>query len=153
MSMRWMLAAVHLLALGIGLGSVWARARAFRGPFDTPGFKRLFEADAWWGIAALFWIATGLARLFGGFEKGTNYYLSNHLFMAKMGLLVLILLLELSPMITLIRWRGQVKKGLTPDTSAAARLATISVIQALLVIAMVIAATGMARGYGAPHLD
>jgi putative membrane protein len=150
---RWLLAALHLLALGIGLGSVWARSRAFRGPFDAAGFKRLFAADSWWGLAALLWISTGLTRLLGGFEKGTSYYLTNHLFMAKMGLLVLIILLELAPMISLIKWRILVKKGQQPDTTAAARFATISLVQALLVIAMVIAATGMARGYGAPHLE
>ena len=30
MTIRWLLAAFHLLALGIGLESVWARGRALR---------------------------------------------------------------------------------------------------------------------------
>ena len=95
MTIRWLLAALHLLALGIGLGSVWARARAFRGPLDTVGLRRAFYADAWWGIAAVVWIATGLARAFGGMEKGAAYYLHNHIFWAKMALLILILVLWL----------------------------------------------------------
>ena len=54
MTLRWLLAAAHLLALGIGLGAVWARARAVgsRG-LDLGGIKRALIADAWWGVAAL----------------------------------------------------------------------------------------------------
>jgi putative membrane protein len=36
------------------------------------------------------WIGTGLVRAFGGYEKGAFYYLHNHLFWAKMGLLAAI---------------------------------------------------------------
>ena len=35
MTVRWLLAAVHLLALGVGLGAVWARGRALAGELDT----------------------------------------------------------------------------------------------------------------------
>jgi len=151
MLIRWVLAAIHLLALGVGLGAVWARGRALRNPLDAPGLRRVFYADTWWGIAAMLWIGTGLARAFGGFEKGSAYYLHNHLFWAKMGLLALILVLELSPMVTLIRWRVQLGRGQQPDTHAAARIASISFVQAVLVVLMTLAATAMARGYGVPR--
>jgi putative membrane protein len=65
-----------------------------------------------------------------------------------MGLLVLVLLLEVWPAVTLVRWRIARKKGAEIDTGAAARLATISYVQAALVVAMVFAATAMARGIG-----
>lgn len=149
MTIRWLFAALHLLALGIGLGSVWARARAFRGPLDSTALRRVFYADTWWGIAAAVWIATGLARAFGGMEKGAAYYLHNHIFWTKMALLGVILVLELVPMVTLIRWRGMVARGQQPDTSVAPRLATISYVEAVLVVLMVLAATAMARGMGA----
>jgi len=87
MTIRWLLAAVHLLALGVGLGGVWARGRALQAPLDVPALRRVFSADTWWGIAAVLWIGTGLVRAFGGYEKGAFYYLHNHLFWAKMGLL------------------------------------------------------------------
>ncbi len=149
MIIRWLFAAVHLLALGIGLGAIWARARALRSPLDVGGLRRAFYADAWWGIAAVLWIATGLMRAFGGLEKGSAYYLHNHVFWTKMVLLGLILVLELRPMLTLIRWRVEVGGGGHPDTSSAPRLATISSVQAVLVVLMILAATAMARGYGA----
>ena len=150
MSIRWLFAALHLLGLGLGLGAVWARGRALRGELDVTGLRRVFYADTWWGIAALVWIGTGLVRAFGGLEKGSAYYLHNHLFWGKMTLLLMILILELSPMVTLIRWRTQVARGELPDIRAAPRFARISFLQAALVVLMVLAATGMARGYGSP---
>lgn len=148
MILRWIFAAVHLLALGIGLGAVWTRARALKALPEPSAFNRAFAADGLWGLAAFLWIGTGLVRAFGGLEKGTDYYLQNSAFHTKMGLLVLILVLEIWPMVTLIRWRGARRKGQEVDTRPAARLATISYVQAALVVAMVFAATAMARGIG-----
>jgi putative membrane protein len=145
---RSILAALHLLALGIGLGAVWARGRALRSTLDADGLRRVFYADAAWGIAALVWISTGLIRLFGGFEKGVGYYMSNHAFLTKMVLLVLVLGLEIWPMTTLIRWRGALRKGQPVDTSRAGAFARVSTVQAVLIVAMVFAATAMARGLG-----
>jgi putative membrane protein len=112
--------------------------------------RRAFRADAWWGVAAVLWIGTGLARAFGGFEKGSFYYLHNHVFWAKMAVLAAILILELRPMMGLIRWRRLVARGEVPDTRAASAFARISFIQTALVVLMVLAATAMARGYGLP---
>jgi putative membrane protein len=149
MIVRWLFAAFHLLALGIGLGAVWARGRALRGPLDAAGLRRVFYADAWWGLAAVLWIGTGLVRLFGGLEKGTAYYFHNHVFWTKMALLGLILVLEVTPMLALVRWRRMGGRGEVVDTRQAARFARISYLQAGLIALMVLAATAMARGYGA----
>ena len=148
MLVRWLFASLHLLGLGIGLGAVWARARALRGSLDPAGLRRVFYADSWWGVAAAIWIGTGLVRVIGGLEKGMEYYLQNHVFWGKMTLLLLILVLELAPMVTLIRWRVLVARGETPDTRLAGRFATISYAQAALVLLMVLAATAMARAIG-----
>jgi putative membrane protein len=146
MLIRWLFAALHLLGLGVGLGAVWARARALRGPLDHAGLQRVFYADGWWGVAAAIWIGTGLVRVIGGLEKSMDYYLQNHVFWGKMTLLLAILVLEVSPMVTLVRWRVQLRRGETPDTGLAGRFASISYLQAVLVLLMVLAATAMARG-------
>lgn len=148
MTIPWLLAALHLLPLGFGLGAVWARGLALGGQLDTAGLRRVFVADAWWGLAALLWISTGLWRLLGGYEKPTTYYLQNHLFLAKMALLAMVLALESWPMMTLIGWRRRIGRGESPDTGSARLLARISFTEAVLVVLMVFAATGMARGYG-----
>jgi putative membrane protein len=93
-----------------------------------------------------------LWRLLAGTEKATGYYLANHIFIAKMGFLAAILLLELWPAITLVRWRRKAARSgasWSPDSSSAARLQAISYLEAVLVVAMVGAAVLMARGYGA----
>jgi putative membrane protein len=145
--LRWLLAAVHLLALGIGLGSVWTRARLLGAPtLDGPTLRRALAADAWWGIAALLWVASGLWRLLASTEKPTAYYLGNHAFWTKMVLFAVILVLESTPIVRLGAWRRQLGRGETPDLSAAPGLARTSYVQAVLVILMVLAATAMARG-------
>lgn len=148
MILRWLLAALHLLALGIGLGAVWIRGRALKGKLDGAGLRRVFLADTAWGVAAFLWITTGLWRLLAGLEKGTAYYLGNHVFITKMSLFVLVLGLEVWPMVTLIGWRRRVARGEPVDTGAARSLARISFLQAGLIVLMILAATAVARGYG-----
>jgi putative membrane protein len=148
MEMRWLMAALHLLALGIGLGGIWVRGRALLGDLDEATLQRILYADTFWGIAALLWIGTGLARLLGGMEKGTAYYLQNDLFLLKMGLLGLILVLEIWPMVNLIRWRVAKMRKLTPDLRGARMMGQISMVQVVVVVVMIFAATAMARGYG-----
>jgi putative membrane protein len=150
MLVRWIFAALHLLALGIGLGAIWWRARSLRGTLDRDGLRRVFHADSLWGIAALLWISTGLVRAFGGLEKGTAYYLANNAFWLKMALLGLILLLEIWPAATLVRWRIHTARGDTSgiDSRRSSLFATISTIQAALIVAMIFTATAMARGLG-----
>lgn len=139
---------LHLLALAIGLPSVFLRGRALKGSLDADGLRRLLAADNIWGVAAVLWIVTGLLRAFGGLEKGTDFYLRSPLFWAKMGLFLLILLLEILPMVTFIRWRIRLGRGLPVDTSVAPRLYALGHIQLALVVVMVFVAGMMARGVG-----
>ena len=63
---------------------------------------------------------------------------------------MLILILELGLMLAFSGWRRVLAGGGAPNVEDARRAATISLIQAALVVLMVLAATGMARGYGVP---
>lgn len=148
MALRWMFAALHLLALGIGLGAIWTRGRALRGPLDRAGLVRVFVADSWWGLAAALWLITGVTRVLSSLDKGQEYYINNRLFLLKMVLFVTVVALEIAPMRALIRWRKAVRAGELPDTAEASAFATRSTVQTVLVILMVIAAAGMARGFG-----
>jgi putative membrane protein len=142
------LSALHLLALAIGLPAVYLRGRALKGRLDADGFRRLFAADSAWGIAALLWVVTGLLRAFGGLEKGTTFYLSPRLFWVKMALFGLVVLLEIAPMLTFIRWRVQLKRGQEPDTSRVRALYLVNHVQMALVVLMVFVAAFMTRGFG-----
>ena len=149
MTLRWLFASIHLLALPLGMTAVWMRASALSMLPDDGALKRAFKADALWGVAAALWIATGLIRAFAGLEKGTGYYLTNHVFWTKMALFALVFALEIVPMTTLIRWRRRAKAGDPIDFDRAPQLARISRVQAWVLVLIVLAATAMARGIGA----
>ncbi|MFJ2467136.1 DUF2214 family protein [Pseudomonas sp. NPDC087615] len=147
MLVHWFLAAVHLLAFALGFWAVLTRGAAFSRLVAGSGdARRVLLADNLWGISALVLLVTGGMRAFGGYEKGTDYYLHQPLFHLKMTLFVLILLIELSPMITLVKWRISLVRGAALDTGRAKLYARISHVEALLLVPMVVAATGMARG-------
>jgi putative membrane protein len=146
MTLRWLIASLHLLALGIGFGAVLDRAWSLRGTLDAAGLRRVFRADNLWGLAALLWISTGLLRAFAGLEKGSAYYLGNPLFWVKMSLFLMVFLIEILPMKALITWRSQLRKGQPVDTTRAIIFSNISVFQAVVVALMVFAAAALARG-------
>ncbi|MEE9680272.1 DUF2214 family protein [Pseudomonas moraviensis] len=144
---QWILAAVHLFAFALAFWAVLTRGTAFSQlSAGTGELKRVLLADNLWGLSALTLLITGAMRAFGGYEKGSDYYLHQPLFHLKMTLLVLILLIELAPMITLIKWRIASSRGVALDSGRAKLYARISHVEALLLILMVVAATGMARG-------
>lgn len=146
--MNAFVAALHLLALGIGLGAVWARGSAlWGGAPDDAAVARALAADNWWGLAALLWLGTGVPRLLW-LEKGVPYYMHNHFFFAKMGLFAVLGCLELWPMVVLIGWRVKQARGVPVDYAAAGRIAWISRIEAVGIVAMVCCAAAMARGLG-----
>ncbi|PMZ87569.1 MULTISPECIES: DUF2214 family protein [unclassified Pseudomonas] len=144
---QWFLAAVHLLAFALGFWAVLVRGTAFRRLADgATEVRSVLMADNIWGISAVVLLISGGMRAFGGYEKGADYYLHQPLFHLKMTLFVLILLLEIAPMVTLIKWRIGLARKVAIDTGRAKLFARISHIEALLVLLMVVAAAGMARG-------
>lgn len=144
--------ALHVFGIAIGLGSIYLRAR---GLFDVAAgdraaLARVFRADNAWGIAALLLIGSGVARAFGGLEKGTYFYTHNYAFHVKLTLFAALLLLELWPMVTFVRWRVALSRGRAIDddtlTARAALFARLSVIETALVAAVIVVAPFMARG-------
>jgi putative membrane protein len=139
-------AALHYLALAIGLPAIFLRGRALKGPLDDAGLRRLFAADSAWGVAAALWVVTGLLRAFAGLEKGSSFYLQSPLFYLKMALFLAIVALEIWPMLTLIRWRQARGRGSRVDTSPAPALFKVSHAQLALTLVMVFVASALARG-------
>lgn len=134
-------AALHYVALGLGVAGLWIRGRGFRAA-DLP---TALHGDTLWGLAALLWLGTGLGRAFGGLEKGTDWYLHQPLFWVKMALFLGILLVELWPMVSLIRWRidpTRVDPALFPTFSR------LNNVEGVLLAAMPFVASAMARGIG-----
>ena len=140
-----LLSAIHVLTLGLGLGSVYMRGRALAGRLDEEGWKRLLAADAAWGAAAGLWIASGLGRVFfGGKEPG--FYWRNGFFWVKLALFGAVFVLELTPMITFIRVRTARSKGSPLPKLSVEAYRRINAVEAGLVVIIVFAAAFMARG-------
>ncbi|MCA2979132.1 MAG: DUF2214 family protein [Myxococcaceae bacterium] len=144
-----LLSTLHLLGLTTGLSSVYARGRALRALVTDPTrLAPVFFADNWWGLSAILSIGSGLARALGPFEKGQGFYLNNHAFLVKMGALGAVMLLELWPMVTLIRWRMHQARGRQVDTSPARALVRVNDAEVVLMLALPVLASLMARGIG-----
>ena len=112
MLFHWFLAAIHLLAVALGFWAVLTRGTALsRLAAGTGQVRSVLVADNVWGICAGILLITGVMRAFGGYEKGTDYYLHQPLFHLKMTLFVLILLLEVAPMITLDQVADRLGQG------------------------------------------
>ena len=147
--LRWLLAAVHLLGLGVGLGSVWARARLLGGaPLDAVTLRRALTADVWWGIAALLWIGSGLWRLFAATEEDHRVLSRQSRLLDQDGAAGGDPAARGASDRSLSAWRRRVARNETPDLRAAAGIARTSYVQVVLVILMVLTATAMARGMG-----
>ena len=140
-------AALHYLALAVGLPAVFLRGRALGGALDEAGLRRLLAADSTWGLAAVLWVATGFLRAFGGLEKGSAFYLASPLFWVKMALFAAVLALEAWPMVRFVQWRRQRRRGQRPDTSGAHGLYVVNHVEMTLVVAIVFVASFMARGF------
>jgi putative membrane protein len=145
------LSALHVLALALGLGAVFARGRRLRDlrrlPTDAGALGRLFQADGAWGAAALLWLATGLVRAFGGLEKSPDFYIHNGFFWVKMALFASVFALEMLPMTTFMRWRGARSRGSAPAVGAhLSLLITVNDVELAIVIVIPFVAALMARG-------
>ena len=99
-------------------------------------------------MAALLWIATGLLRVFGRFEKTPDFYLRNGFFWVKMALFGLVFVLEIQPMVTFLHWRRARARGNASPAAGAnlAGLIAANSAETALVAVIPFAAALMARG-------
>src|SRR5689334_9158235 len=135
----------------MGLGGLWSRARALhdslRRSSEPRALRRAYTGDAWWTAAILIWLITGIWQLRDGAEHVPSLFDAGAGFLVKMGLFAVVVALEVWPMIKLARWRFS---STAPSLRELRRVETISYVQCLLVVGIVVAAASMARGTGAP---
>jgi putative membrane protein len=139
------LSAIHVLALALGLGSVFVRGRALAGVLDETGWRRLLAADSAWGAAAGLWIVSGLGRVFFG-GRETAFYWRNGFFWVKMLLFAIVFVLELAPMMTFIRVRAARRSGQPLPRFPLEVYRRINSVEIALVVTIVFVAAFMARG-------
>jgi len=103
----------HYLGFMLAFASLTVEAFNLKKEMTLEEAKRVSFADAAYGIAAVIILVTGVLRVLY-FGKGTDYYLSNPFFYAKMGVFVIISLLSLYPTFTFISWIKDLQNDRTP---------------------------------------
>ncbi|MCS3805457.1 hypothetical protein HNO92_002548 [Chromobacterium alkanivorans] len=129
---HWLLASLHLLALGIGLAALWSRAGLLRQqqfPSQTP---QLFRCHRWWLLALALWTVSGLALL-----SLDPARLQQPLFIVKLLTLAPLLLLEVRASRGLMRWQSQLRIQRSLELRGADSLARSSHWQIWLLLAIV----------------
>ena len=145
------LAYLHYLSIFVLFALLSIEHVQFKLPLDLRRARSLMITDIAYGVSASVVLLTGTLRVFWS-GKGLDYYLSNSLFLIKVGLFLLIGLISTLPTFTFLNWRNDLLAEKIPDVSGRqARWVTLCVrIELLLLLAMPLLAVFMARGYGMP---
>lgn len=138
----------HIFAFALTAALVY-EFTAYRRGLTVAEARRIQRVDMIYGISAGLLVVVGLLRVYF-FEKGPNYYFSNHVFWTKMGLFAIIGLLSIYPTIRYIKWNPMLAENKTPEIPEV----EFKIIRRLLWLEMVgivlilFAAPLMARGVG-----
>lgn len=108
----------HYLGFMLAFASLTVEAFNLKKEMTLEEAKRVSFADAAYGIAATIILITGVLRVLY-FGKGTDYYLNNPFFLAKMGVFILVSLFSLYPTFTFISWIKDIQNGKIPDLEIA----------------------------------
>ena len=140
---------LHYIAIMALMGSLISEHLILKPGITGQQVKSLAGIDLVYGIAAIVVLATGLLRWFV-YGKGSEFYLSNPIFHAKLTLFVVIGVLSIFPTVKFMKWKKQIKKGENPaiDDKAVKRLLMFIRIELLLVAILPLLAVMIARGAG-----
>jgi putative membrane protein len=108
---------------------------------------KIVIADAVYGISATIVLVTGILRILY-FGKGSDYYLSNPFFYAKVAVFLVVGLLSLYPTVCFIGWVRDLQQGQAPNLELAKlkRLIWLIRIELAGFTLIPLLATIMARG-------
>ena len=111
--------------------------------------RRVRRADRVAGLSATLLLVFGILRVLY-FEKGSAYYLDNLFFQVKIGLFVLAALISVYPTTRFAAWGRALARGVAPtlDAAQARRLRRALHWELVLIAAILLCATLMARGFG-----
>ena len=145
--MSTLFAFLHHLAAFTLVAALAIEFTLIRQDLTVPSARRLIATDAVYGVSAGLVLVVGLLRVFY-FEKGAEYYWSNHAFLTKFALFILIGALSAVPTIEFLSWRKTVRTGAVPVVSAG-KMRTMRMImhvEMLAIVIILLMAAMMARG-------
>lgn len=109
--------------------------------------RKLIRIDAVLGVCAGLLLVVGLSRVFW-FEKGADYYWSNHAFLTKFGVFIGIAVVSITPTVEFLSWRKAVRAGAVPQVEARTlrKLAAFLHCELAGIVVILLCAAIMARG-------
>jgi putative membrane protein len=139
----------HLCAFAVTATLVYEFV-AFRRNLTVEEARRILKVDTAYGISAGLLVVVGLLRVFF-FEKGSAFYLNNHMYWTKMGLFILVGLLSIYPTVRFLKWRTALNENRAPEIPEdefrkIRRLLHLELVGIGLIL---VVAPMMARGIGA----
>jgi putative membrane protein len=105
----------HIAAFAVAATLVYEFV-AFRRNLTVEEARRILKVDTAYGISASLLVVVGLLRVFF-FEKGSAFYLNNHMYWTKMGLFILVGLLSIYPTVRFLKWRTPLNENRAPEIS------------------------------------
>ncbi|MBE8985761.1 DUF2214 family protein [Nostoc sp. LEGE 12450] len=104
---------LHYLSFMLCFGALVSEALNLKKELSLNEAWKIVIADAVYGISATVVLVTGILRVIY-FGKGTDYYLSNPVFYAKVVVFIVVGLLSLYPTISFIGWVKSLQQGQAP---------------------------------------
>ncbi|MBL8507138.1 DUF2214 family protein [Chitinimonas sp. JJ19] len=141
-----LLASLHYLGAMVLMACLLAEHLLLKPELDAALARKLARIDAIYGLTAITQIATGIARMYS--EKGTALYLQNPVFHLKITIFVLLGLLSIYPTLRFIAWSRAAKSAGLLIPAEYKRVIMLIRVQLLLLLALPILASLMARGVG-----
>ena len=147
MTLEAVLASLHIVAILTMVVFLSSEVALCRNEWmNAAVVQRLARLDMIYGIAAVFLLLTGIARLVWG-VKGMGGYVSSPLFHFKMILFVGIVLVSIKPTFTFRRWKKQLDAdGTLPSADEVTNIRRRLMRQAHMVPVVAVVAIFWARG-------
>ncbi len=147
MTLEAVLASLHIVAILTMVVFLSSEVALCRNEWmNAAVVQRLARLDMIYGIAAVFLLLTGIARLVWG-VKGMGGYVSSPLFHFKMILFVGIVLVSIKPTFTFRRWKKQLDAdGTLPSADEVTNIRRWLMRQAHMVPVVAVVAIFWARG-------
>jgi len=144
-----LIAFVHHLGAFTLVSAIAAEFLLTRGEISLLNARRLLTVDLILGVAAATVLTAGVLRVLF-FEKGLDYYLHNHAFLAKMALFMAVGLLSIKPTRQFLSWRTAIARGETPaiDADSTRTIRRIIHFELAGAVLILLCAALMAKGLG-----
>jgi putative membrane protein len=138
---------LHHLAFVALFVTLSAEMILLRQPLTLENARRLQMYDGIYGAAAGAVLIIGALRVYF-FEKGWYYYLTNHAFLTKIAIFLIVGAISAIPTMEFMRWRKETQSGKVPQVDAAKMQRIRKIVHWELVglMLMLFFAAWMARG-------